>query len=155
MAKITVQDLVRMVEEELEPSLRIGGSPVSGEGAEDERDWEMLCRLGELWRVHNPKLRGDRVSHRRFLGLPVRAVKRVFRVLFQPFINEILDRQTVFNQNMVGLADLQRDTLLLLRRKAEGEREELEARIERLEKALGVAERDGPEGAAPGEERKE
>ncbi|MBN1827453.1 MAG: hypothetical protein JW958_14455 [Candidatus Eisenbacteria bacterium] len=136
MAKITVEDLIRMVRKELGPSTRLGDVDDGLAGVADEADWEMLCRLAELWRVHNPKLRGDGVSHRRLLGLPVRIVKRAFRILFQPFINEILDRQTVFNQNMVRLADLQRDVLLSMRRRTETDREELEGRLERLEKEL-------------------
>lgn len=167
MKKPAIQDLVRMVERDLDP--RRPSEPPPGEEADrsDAADYEMLEHLRELWRLQNPKGPGARRSHRRFLGLPVRVAKRGFRVLFQPFINETLERQTAFNEEAVPLLEKMRSALLDRRRRTEeiaagweerlaageteaeerqaSEREErarLAGRVDRLEVGVGERERE-------------
>ena len=87
------------------------GWPRGGTGRPREgvlAEWERLERLRVLWEVHNPKVKGGLRSHRRILGFPVRVAKSLFRFFFQPFINEVLDRQTTFDENAVALLEKMR-----------------------------------------------
>jgi SAM-dependent methyltransferase len=135
MKRPTLEDLIRLAEGETAPAvgpLSEAAAPDGVPGESDRTDWERIEHLRRLWAVADPKPRGERRSHRRLLGLPVRAAKAIFRLLAQPFINETLDRQTTFNEHAAALLESERGGLLALRLRidllAEGIAEGIEER---------------------------
>lgn len=72
-------------------------------------------------------------SHRPTVGSLVVAAKRGFRGTFQPFINEILDRQTRFNEELLGWGRALSEDIEQLDRNVTHLQLQTELRIGRLE----------------------
>jgi hypothetical protein len=133
MTRLTIDGLTDIVRRELAraPGLR----PVPG--APDGSDAEIFeAHLDALDTFKDCTRRTARRSHRRVLGTAVRAAKKLYRILFRPFIHETLETQSVFNDHVhAAYADLvrvseARDDALEHRCRV------LEERVERLTEEL-------------------
>lgn len=75
-------------------------------------------------------------SHRAGYGQLIVSAKRVFRGAFQPFINEVLRKQTGFNEVLVRGLDLLSRDIRSLERAMVSTRHGLDGRVRRLEEEL-------------------
>ncbi|MEW6434456.1 MAG: hypothetical protein AB1730_23390 [Myxococcota bacterium] len=97
-------------------------------------------RLGAAVKTHRPPP----------LGPAIVAAKKTFRRAFQPFINEVLGRQTLFNEELVIWGRAITRDVEALERSMTALRTSIDLRLSRLEAAVARLEaRDS--GSAPGE----
>ena len=132
MSRLSIEDVIRVVRRELSVPAAPPRAPEmdDGDAGGESADSAALRHLDALWRLRNCKERGEGRSHRRVLGTPVRVAKRAFRLLFQPFINETLDRQARFNDHAVGALEEMRRSALELSSRLDDERRERAALAE-------------------------
>ena len=112
-------------------------------------DWPMYLREPQQKvDVRHPE---PPTSHRRFVGPAVIAVKRAFRFVFQPLINESLRQQVEFNEAiLVAVVQIHENLQQHLRNQALWA-QELEKRLERLERGADVSSKSGAAGRPPPE----
>src|SRR5262245_26673405 len=100
-------------------------------------DWPMYLREPrEKVDVRHPE---PPTSHRGLVGPAVIAVKRAFRFVFQPLINEMLRQQVEFNEAILGAVVQIHENLQQHLRNQALWAQEVEKRLERLETGAGVS----------------
>lgn len=105
MSRLGIEDVIRVVRQEIGAPPGPTRTQETATIADAFDDAELLRHIDGLWKLRDCKQRSEGRSHRRILGTPVRAAKRAFRLLFQPFINEALDGQARFNDDVVASAE--------------------------------------------------
>jgi hypothetical protein len=133
-------ELVKLVDELPSPSANeIGELKRQLESLKDlpAADWPVYLRdpLAKL-DVRHPE---PATSHRRLTGPAVVLVKRAFRLVFQPLINEVLRKQVEFNEAVLGAVVQIHENLQQHLRNQALWAQEIEKRLERLERGASTS----------------
>jgi hypothetical protein len=134
------EEAVAQFRQSLERSAQDSAPPLASE-------WPPILQEAEA--KTDVRYAGPPTSDRPLVGSALVFAKRVFRLVGQPFINEALRKQVEFNQTLLAGVGQVYEMLQQYIRSQALWRTELEARLERLERAVNAQAAPPPEPERP------